>query len=107
MTTLTDLQLCGQISVLAVVFADILTRPKMILAWYGDILERMPAPLAYPLGYCAKCTAGQISAWLFTVYLWRELLHDPLFCALRIISAVSITILAAAILSAVYARLTR
>lgn len=102
MLTLSDFQIILQISIFAVVFADILTRPKMILEQYGRWLEKLETTrpkLAYPLGYCAKCFAGQIALWLFPIISGVDVF--------RWMSFVSATILFSALLSAFLARVTR
>jgi len=55
----------------------VLTMPGEILGFYGDFLERVYASrpwLAKPLGYCAKCFAGQVAFWSFPFY-WPD--FDP------------------------------
>lgn len=110
MLTLSDLQLCAQIAALAVVFSDILTRPKMLFEKYGYWLDRLETTrprIAYPIGYCAKCTGGQIGLWSFLVYRCEELAYAPGETAFRIACAVSFTILFSALLSRAVASLTR
>lgn len=110
MLTLHDLQVAGQIAVFAVVVADILTRPKMILEKYGRWLERLETTLpemAYPLGYCGKCLAGQIALWMFPIWNCEAMAHAPGVGALRWLSFVSVTILISALLSALLARAMR
>lgn len=102
MLTLSDLQTILQISVFAVVVSDILTRPKMILERYGRWLDRLETTrpkLAYPLGYCAKCLAGQIALWLFPIVRCEVLAFSPVEGALRWVSFVALTILFSALLS--------
>lgn len=110
MLTLSDLQLCAQVAALAVVFSDILTRPKMLFERYGYWLERLETTrphIAYPMGYCAKCTGGQIGLWSFLVCLSEDLAYAPGETAFRIVCAISVVILFSALLSRVVASLTR
>ena len=70
MLTLTHIQIIAQIAVVAVTFSNLLARPKMIFAWYGRWLDKLETSekwgwIAYPIGYCEKCTAGQIALWVF------------------------------------------
>lgn len=59
------------ISVTAFVFSDVLSETGMIFNWYFRKLDRMNdkgmAWLAYPLGYCSKCFAGQIALWFYAI----------------------------------------
>lgn len=110
MLTLSDLQLCAQVAALAVVFSDILTRPKMLLERYGYWLERLETTrprIAYPMGYCAKCTGGQIGLWSFLIYRSEDLAYAPGETAFRIVCAISVVILFSALLSRAVASLTR
>jgi len=70
MLTVTHLLIIGHISVFAVTFCDLLTKPRMVFGQYGAWLDRLETNerwgwIAYPIGYCAKCTAGQIALWVF------------------------------------------
>ena len=108
--TLTDLQIAAQIAAFAVVFSDVLTQPKMILESYGHWVEHLETTrprLAYPLGYCAKCTAGQITLWCFLICLSEEIAMHPVTGVCRALCAVSVTILLSSVLSASLSRLTR
>lgn len=99
-----------QISAFAVVFAEMLTAPKMIFERYGrwlDELERTRPKLAYPLGYCSKCLAGQIALWLFPVLNSEILAYAPIEALARWVSFVSCAILFSALLSALWAFLKR
>ena len=97
------------IATLAVVFSDILTQPKMIFGEYGVWLERLEEKrpkLARLLGYCAKCTAGQVALWVFVVrVVWGWDVWG--WCFLRGVCFVSVAILGAAFLSAAYSRAVR
>jgi hypothetical protein len=65
------LEFCVSAAVFAYVFSCVLTMPGEILGFYGDFLERVHASrpwLAKPLGYCAKCFAGQVAFWSFPFY---------------------------------------
>ena len=106
MLTISDFQIILQISIFAVVVSDILTRPKMILEQYGRWLEKLETTwpkLAYPLGYCAKCFAGQIALWVFPIISGVGVFAG----FFRWMSFVSTTILFSALLSAFVARMTR
>ena len=66
----------AKIAVVAWTAAVLLTEPGMILHRYWLALDRLKgrglAWLAYPLGYCEKCLAGQIALW---TYLAQQYLH--------------------------------
>lgn len=105
-----DFQIILQISVFAVVVSDMLARPKMLLEQYGrwlDKLETTRPKLAYPLGYCAKCFAGQIALWMFPVINGEYLAYEPILTLVRWISFVSCAILFSALLSQGWALLKR
>lgn len=90
------LEFCFFAAAFAYVFSSVLTMPGEILGFYGDFLERVHAVrpwLAKPLGYCAKCFAGQVALWSFPFY-WHE--FNPVRHAL----AVTTTILFTEIISA-------
>jgi len=53
------------ISVLAVVFSQMLITEGNIFAFYGRFLNRINEYTAKPLGLCPKCFAGQLSFWMF------------------------------------------
>lgn len=110
MLTPADIQAALQAAVFAVVLSDILTRPRMLFARYGRWLERMevkcPA-IAYPLGYCAKCAAGQVALWSFLLMCSEEIARNPVSGIIRVVCGVCLSILAAAFLSLFYSRLTR
>lgn len=63
------------LAVVAYTFSVICAEPKYIFEGYIDILERIRDRgkygylIAYPLGLCEKCFAGQIALWL---YLWKN-----------------------------------
>lgn len=110
MLSASDFQAALQISVFSVVFSEMLTDPKMILEKYGrwlDKLETTRQKLAYLLGYCAKCFAGQIALWMFPVMNGEALAFSPVDTVLRWISFVSCAILFSALLSALWAFLKR
>jgi len=94
------------IAMVAVVFVDLLQKPNMIFSKYGEYLDRQNAWWTYPIGYCAKCTAGHFSAWLF---LTRVVLgYEPHSLApWRAIAFVSLTILLTHITSNLLSRLNR
>lgn len=104
------LAIVAHIVVFSVVFCDLLTRPKMVFGWYGSWLDRLEMNgygwLAYPIGYCSKCTAGQIALWVFVIralYGWEPIS----LMAVRVISFVCLSVLAAEVLSKALARLQR
>jgi len=106
MLTLTDFLQIFQIAVFAVTLSDILIQPNAIFDFYGDWLDKLKAThpkLAYPLGYCPKCSSGQIALWGFGAFNSV----NPFSCPLRWISYVSLTILLSAFLSAAYSKLIR
>ena len=63
------------VAIAAYNFSVICAEPKYIFEGYIDILERIRDAgrfgyiLAYPLGLCEKCFAGQLALWL---YLWKN-----------------------------------
>lgn len=110
MLTTPDFISALQIATFAVVFAEMLTAPKMIFARYGrwlDELERTRPGLAYPLGYCAKCLAGQVAIWMFPILNAERIARYPIASVAAWISFVSVAILAAALVSALWAFLKR
>jgi len=110
MLTTPDFFAALQIAAFAVVFAEMLTAPKMIFSKYGrwlDELERTRPGLAYPLGYCSKCLAGQVALWLFPILNGERLIYSPAAALAAWISFVSVAILAAALVSALWAFLKR
>lgn len=60
-----------QIAILSYTTSVLLTEPNMILFWYYRLLERLKmrfswgSYIAYPLGYCEKCFAGQLAFWIY------------------------------------------
>ena len=110
MLTLSDLQLAAQCAVFAVVFSDILTRERMILAAYGRWVERLAITrpgVAYPIGYCAKCTGGQVALWSFFIHAAESVAYHPATGICRVVCGVCAAILISAFLSAWYGRLIR
>ena len=110
MLTTPDFISALQIAAFAVVFSEMLTAPKMIFARYGrwlDELERTRPALAYPLGYCAKCLAGQVALWLFPILNAERIALHPVASVAAWISFVSVAILATALVSALWAFLKR
>jgi hypothetical protein len=110
MLTLSDFQAAFQIAAFAVVFSEMLTAPKMILEKYGRWLDRLEATrpkLAYPIGYCSKCTAGQIALWLFPILNAERIASCPIPALAAWLSFISCSILFAALVSAGWAFLKR
>lgn len=110
MLTTTDFFAALQIAAFGVVFAEMLTAPKMIFARYGrwlDELERSRPGAAYPLGYCSKCLAGQIAMWVFPILNAERIARFPIQSLAAWISFMSVAILAAALVSALWAFLKR
>lgn len=110
MLTLSDFQAAFQIAAFAVVFSEMLTAPKMILEKYGRWLDRLEATnpkLAYPIGYCSKCTAGQIALWVFPILNSARLAYSPFPALAAWVSFVSVAVLFAALVSALWAFLKR
>lgn len=100
----------GHIVLFAVVFCDLLTRPNMIFGWYGAWLDKIEARglgwVAYPIGYCAKCTSGQVAAWVFIIralYGWEP----TSLMVYRAVLFVCAAVLGAEILSKALARIQR
>lgn len=59
-----------QIGVIAAVAFTQLTRDGYILSWYGDFLNKIEPRypwLAWPLGFCEKCFAGQTAVWFWLI----------------------------------------
>ena len=106
MLNLNDFLWAVQIAVLAVTVADIISRPKMILEWYGYWLERLEQKhrgLAYALGYCSKCLAGQIAFWSFPFICGCGIG----FAIVRWVLFVAVAIFFAALMSLLLSLLTR
>lgn len=53
------------IGIAAWIFVMILMEPGMIFYKWNDVLNKLPDWLAYPLGRCEYCLAGQLSLWYF------------------------------------------
>lgn len=110
MLTWVDFQVEFQIAVFSVVFSEMLTVPKMLFEKYGrwlDKLEQTRPKLAYPIGYCSKCFAGQIAIWLFPVVNGEALAFSPVESVFRWVSFISGAILFSALISALWAFLKR
>ena len=59
-----------QIGVIAAVAFTMLTRDGYILSWYADLLNKIESRypwIAWPLGYCEKCFAGQVALWFWLI----------------------------------------
>ena len=73
---------CG---VIAWVYRNVLLAPGMIFGkladWMDTNSERMHW-LVYPMGYCSKCFAGQLSlwAWLYVMPSWDWFQHLTVVC---------------------------
>ena len=110
MLNVTHFEIVAYIALFSVVFCDMLTRPKMIFGWYGTWLDKIEANgyeyLARLLGYCAKCTAGQIAMWVFAArkfYGWEQ----NSLALVRGICFVCAAVLSAEVLSKFMAKLSR
>lgn len=53
-------------------FVSEATQDKMILSWYGRLLEKMPDWLANPLGLCSLCFSAQLGLWVYMIYYWGD-----------------------------------
>ena len=110
MLQISDFLAIFQIASFAVVFSEMLTAPKMIFERYGRWLDRLETTrpkLAYPIGYCSKCTAGQIALWVFPILNAERVAHCPLSAVVAWVSFVSCAVLVAAFVSAGWAWLKR
>lgn len=111
MLTTIHIAIVAHIVVFSVVFCDLLTSRKMVLGFYGAWIDRLEVNekwgwIAYLIGYCSKCMAGQIALWVFVIralYGWEPIS----LMAVRVISFVCLSVLAAEVLSKALARLQR
>jgi len=60
-----------KISLIAYMFYA-LTKPKMLFAYYGALLDFLPDYLSWPLGKCYQCFTGQVCLWY---YLFTKEFH--------------------------------
>lgn len=97
MIELTDIFFSMQLAALAYTITIVLTAEGYILEWYSDLLIKLKNAgfkwLAYPLGYCEKCFAGQLALWVW--FAWQYEYHTGyyFFPILRHIIFISFTIL--------------
>lgn len=95
-----------QIAVFSYVFTCVLMKENYILEGYGDFLTKLsnyvydPCKraipvgrwLAYPLGECEKCLAGQIALWSFIAFEGLHGLQDIFKVGLFITATIFITL---------------
>lgn len=74
------------IGVTAIVFTEVLLSPGMILDFYARWLDKLPDWLAYPLGGCVFCFAGQLALWVYLFCFWNvyNLFYHVAFICLSI-----------------------
>lgn len=85
-----DLTISIQIAIFAFVFRCVLMQPFHLFNWYFVWLDKLVGKrmewIAFPLGYCAKCFAGNL-AWIAYLHVhWHE--TNPVL----LVSFVTITI---------------
>ncbi len=74
-----------KISIIACVICAILMDENKPLHWYYKFLERLPLWLAFPLGKCIVCFAGQIALWIY-VFHCKSFSFDVLIEGIRFVS---------------------
>lgn len=72
------------LAVTAIVFTDVLLSPGMLLSFYAKQLDKLPDWIAYPLGACVFCFAGQLSLWIFVIHFDYNLFYHIGFISLTI-----------------------
>lgn len=71
MLTLIEVYNAALIAVVAFTFSVLMTDQGDIFAWYYQLLDKMKmkkrwySHFANPLGWCEKCSAGQIAFWYY------------------------------------------
>ena len=53
---------------IAAIVVNLLLEPNMALNWYGNLIDRLPTWLSFPLGRCEKCLSGQLAFWWFIIF---------------------------------------
>jgi len=61
----------AKISLIAYIFYT-LTDEKMVFAWYGRLIERLPDYLYMPLGGCFVCLTGQTLMWYYFIVHFND-----------------------------------
>jgi len=110
MLSINHLIMVAHITAVAIVFCDLLQQPKMVFALYGSTLDRLAAKsygaIAYPIGYCTKCTAGHAALWVFMIRYFLGWESNSL-ALVRLICFCAVSILLALIGSRLLGRLDR
>lgn len=52
----------------AAIVVNLLLEPYMALNWYGNLIDKLPTWLSFPLGRCEKCLSGQLALWYFVFH---------------------------------------
>jgi len=81
---------CG---VIAWVYRNVLLKQGMILGWLADWMDTNSERyhwIIYPMGYCSKCFAGQLSlwAWLYVMPSWDWFQHLTVICGAIFVTVV-------------------
>lgn len=96
MLTINEYKMAFELATVAYVFSCVLQQDKYILSWYGTLINYINANfkygyiLAYPLGYCEKCFAGQLALWY---YIYKHYNNYTKACIIEHIIFISMTIL--------------
>ena len=81
------------VGITAWVFVIILMDSGMIFNKWTLVLNKLPDWLAYPLGRCEYCLAGQLSLWYFFTLGNYNLLHHIGFISIAIFTTKIINII--------------
>lgn len=73
------------VSVIAFVYRHFLLKPNMIFGRLADWMDSHAEKyhyIIYPIGYCAKCFAGQLAlwGWLYCMPSWDWFEHLTVIC---------------------------
>ena len=92
MLELKDILFTLELSIVALVFSNILIEVGGLFEKYGDLLANLYNKggfykyISRPLGYCAKCFSGQISFYVYIIthYYKYNLIENIIFVSITI-----------------------
>lgn len=91
MLTLIQIYKTLQIGVFAYIVSSELIKPKHLLHFWFlwlEKLEKKYPKIAYPIGYCEKCFAGQIALWYFLFVEKFNFINLLLFISFAILATI-------------------
>jgi len=91
MLTLTQFLQALQIGVFAYIVSSELIKPKHLLNFWFlwlEKLEKKHPKIAYPIGYCEKCFAGQIALWYFIFTQHFNFINLVIFISFAILTPI-------------------